>query len=191
MEATLQGLPMVCIYLDDILVSGRTQQEHLANLHEVLTRLESAGLHLKREKCLFCQPEVTYLGHIICADGLKPSPNKVRAVSDLPSPSKVTELKTFLGLINYYAKFLPDLATRLAPLYKLLKHKELWNWSTEQETAFQDVKKLLLFPQILAHFDIASQLLWHVMLLLLELESFCHRFKQMDQNVLWHMPLAH
>ena len=101
MEATLQGLPMVCVYLDDILVSGKTQQEHLANLHEVLTHLESAGLRLKREKCSFCQPEVTYLGHIICADGLKPSPKKVRAVSDLPSPSKVTELKTFLGLVNY------------------------------------------------------------------------------------------
>ena len=153
MEATLQGLQMVCVYLDDILVSGKTQQEHLANLHEVLTRLESAGLRLKREKCTFCQSEVTYLGHIISADGLKPSPNKVKAVSNLPSPSKVSELKTFLGLVNYYAKFLPDLATRLAPLYKLLKHDESWIWSTEQETAFQDVKKKLLSPQILAHFD--------------------------------------
>ena len=153
MEATLQGLPMVCVYLDDILVSGKTEQEHLANLHEVLTRLESAGLRLKREKCSFCQPEVTYLGHIISADGLKPSPNKVKAVSDLPSPSKVSELKTFLGLVNYYAKFLPDLATKLAPLYKLLKREEPWNWSIEQETAFQDVKKLLLSSQILAHFD--------------------------------------
>ena len=177
MEATLQGLPMVCVYLDDILVSGKTQQEHLGNLHEVLTHLESAGLRLKREKCTFCQSEVTYLGHIISADGLKPSPNKVKAVSNLPSPSKVSELKTFLGLVNYYAKFLPDLATRLAPLYKLLKHDESWIWSTEQETAFQDVKKSLLSPQILAHFN-------DTMLLLLELDPYCHRFKQMDQNIL-------
>ena len=153
MEATLQGLPMVSVYLDDILVSGKTQQEHLANLNEVLTRLESAGLRLKREKCSFCQPEVTYLGHIINADGLKPSPNKVRAVAKLPTPTKVSELKTFLGLVNYYAKFLPDLATRLAPLYKLLKQDEPWHWSNEQETAFQDVKTSLLSPQILAHFD--------------------------------------
>ena len=74
-------------------------------------------------------------------------------MSNLPSPSKVSELKTFLGLVIYYAKFLPDLANRLAPLYKLLNHEEPWIWSTEQETAFQDVKKSLLSPQILAHFD--------------------------------------
>ena len=153
METTLQGIPMVCVYLDDILISGKTDQEHLANLNEVLTRLEAAGLRLKKEKCSFCESQVTYLGHIISAEGLKPSPNKLRAVSELPVPSKVTELKTFLGLVNYYAKFLPDLANRLAPLYKLLQHGEPWNWSTQQETAFQDVKKSLLTPQVLAHFD--------------------------------------
>ena len=135
------------------MVSGKTQQEHLANLNEVLTRLESSGLRLKKEKCTFCKPEVTYLGHTITADGLKPSPNKVKAVSELPAPSKVSELKTFLGLVNYYARFIPDLAARLAPLYKLLKHNEPWHWSTEQETAFHDVKKSLMTPQILAHFD--------------------------------------
>ena len=118
MEVTLQDLPMVCVYLDDILFSGKTtQQEHLANLNEVLTHLESAGLHLKKEKCKFSEPEVNYLGHIISADGLKPSPNEVKAVSELLSPSKVSELKTFLGLVNYYAKFLPNLAPKLAPLY--------------------------------------------------------------------------
>ena len=132
MEATLQGLPMVCVYLDDVLVSGKTQEEHLSNLNEVLTRLESAGLRLKGKKCTFCKPRVTYLGHIISANGLKPSPHKVKAVSELPSPSRVSELKTFLGLVNYYAKFLPDSATRLAPLYKLLKHEQPWNWSTQQ-----------------------------------------------------------
>ena len=153
MEATLQSLPMVCVYLDDILVSGKTQQEHLANLNEVLTRLESAGLRLKKEKCTFCKPEVHYLGHIISASGLKPSPAKAIAVSKIPSPSKVSELKTFLGLVNYYAKFLPDVATRLAPLYKLLKHEEPWKWSTEQEKAFQDVKETLLSPETLSHFD--------------------------------------
>jgi len=66
---------------------------------------------------------------------------------------KVTKLKTFLGLVNYNAKFLPDLATRLAPLYKLLQHGEPWSWSTQQEAAFRDVKNLLLTPQVLAHFD--------------------------------------
>ena len=141
------------MYLDDILVSGKTQQEHLANLNKVLTHLESAGLRLKKGKCTFCKPEVHYLGHIISASGLKLSPAKAIAVSKIPSPSKVSELKTFLGLANYYAKFLPDLATGLAPLYKLLKHEEPWKWFTEQEKAFQDVKKSPLSPKTLSHFD--------------------------------------
>ena len=113
----------------------------------MLTHLESAGLGLKKEKCTFCKPEIHYLGCIISACGLKPSPVKVIAVSKIPSPSKVCELKTFLGLVNYYAKFLPDLATRLAPLYKLLKRDEPWKWSIEQEKAFQDVTETLF------HFD--------------------------------------
>ena len=153
MEATLQGLPMVCVYLDDVLVSGMSQQEHLTNLNEVLTHLESAGLHLKEKKYTFCKSGVTYLGHIISADGLKPSPHKVKAVSELPPPSKISELKTFLGLVNYYAKFLPDSATKLAPLHKLLKHEEPWNWSTPQQKAFQGVKQSLLNSYILAHYD--------------------------------------
>ena len=66
---------------------------------------------------------------------------------------KISELKTFLGLVNYYAKFLPDSATRLAPLYKLLKHEEPWNWSTQQQQVFQDVKESLLNPHTLAHYD--------------------------------------
>ena len=73
---------MVCVYLDDILVLGKTDQEHLANLNEVLTCLESAGLRLKKEKCTFCAFQVTYLGHIISAKGLKPSPNKLKAVAE-------------------------------------------------------------------------------------------------------------
>ena len=144
---------MVCVYLDDVLVSDKTREEHLSNLNEVLTCLESAGLRLKEKKCTFCKPEVTCLGHIISADVLKPSPHKIKAVSESPSPSKISELKSFLGLVYYYGKFLPDSATRLAPLYKLLKHEEPWNWSTQQQEAFQYVKESLLNPHTLAYYD--------------------------------------
>ena len=126
MESLLQGLPMVCVYIDDILVSGKTPEEHLYNLNEVLHRLESAGLHLKKEKCSFCLPEVNYLGHTISEKGLKPSPAKIRAITEVSQPTNVTQLKAFLGLVNYYAKFLPDLATKLAPLYQLLKQDTQW-----------------------------------------------------------------
>ena len=105
MESVLLGLPMVCVYIDDIIVSGKTPEEHLHNLNEVLHRLESAGLRLKREKCSFYLPEIDYLGHTISAKGLRPSLAKVRAITEVSQPTNVTQLKAFLGLVNYYTKF--------------------------------------------------------------------------------------
>ena len=101
MESLLQGLPMSCVYTDDILVSGKTPEEHLHNLNEVLQRLESAGLHLKKEKCSFCLPEVDYLGHTISAEGLTPLPSKTRAIAAVTKPTNVTQLKAFLELVSY------------------------------------------------------------------------------------------
>ena len=114
METLLKDLPMTCVYIDDILVAGKMPQDHLNNLTAVLNRLQDAGLRLKKEKCFFCVLEVEYLGHIISAAGLKPSPNKVRAIAEAPRPTKISELKSFLGLISYYV---PNLADSLAPLY--------------------------------------------------------------------------
>ena len=153
MESLLQGLPMVCVYIDDILVSGKTPEEHLHNLNEVLQRLESAGLHLKKEKCSFCLPEVDYLGHTISAEGLTPSPSKTRAITAVTKPTNVTQLKAFLGLVSYYAKFLPDRATKLVPLYQLLQKDTQWEWSDKQEQSLEEVKQLLSSPKLLVHFD--------------------------------------
>ena len=123
------GLPMVCVYIDDIVVSGKTPEEHLHNLDEVLQCLESANLHLKKEKCSLCLPEVDYLGHTIGANGLKPSPSKIQATTEVSQLTNVTQLKAFLGLVNYYTRLLPDLATILAPLYQLLQKDKQWEWS--------------------------------------------------------------
>ena len=113
METALKGLPMVVTYLDDILVAGETEEEHLSNLSQVLERLDSAGMKLKREnsKCAFCLPQVEYLGHIISEEGLRPSVSKVKAIKEAPKPSSVSGLKSFLGLVDYYGKFLPNSAT--------------------------------------------------------------------------------
>ncbi|CAI5686860.1 unnamed protein product [Oreochromis niloticus] len=116
MDNLLQNIPGVAVYLDDILVTGKTEEEHLRNLEQVLKKLSEAGLRLKRSKCVFQAPSVTYLGHRISAKGLSPLEEKVRAVKEAPSPKNVAELRSFLGLVNYYGKFLPDLSSMLAPL---------------------------------------------------------------------------
>ena len=95
MESLLQDLPRVTVYLDDILVAGVNKEDHLANLDRVMARLKSAGLTLKKSKCLFGLSSIEYLGHIIDADGLHPSSNEVRAIKDAPEPKSLAELKSF------------------------------------------------------------------------------------------------
>lgn len=100
MENLLRGIGGVCVYIDDILITGSSEGEHLNNLTEVLHRLESAGMRLKREKCKFMQASVSYLGHIISAEGLKTEGSKVQAIVEAPQPKNVGELKSFLGMVN-------------------------------------------------------------------------------------------
>ncbi len=153
MENLLQGLDGVIVFIDDILITGSTEAEHLQRLGEVLRRLEQAGLRVKKGKCQFLAPAVTYLGHRIDAEGLHPLPDKVKAVHEAPAPRDVTELKSFLGLLTYYGKFLPKLATHLAPLYGLLKKDHPWKWGQQQKDAFQKSKELLTSSRLLVHFD--------------------------------------
>jgi transposase InsO family protein len=159
MENILQGLPHVCIYIDDILVTGSTTDEHLHNLEEVLTRLENANARLKRKKCEFMLPSVEYLGHRISAKGLQPTDAKVQAIRNAPSPRNVSQLKSFLGLLNYYCKFLPNLSSTLAPLYKLLHKNTAWCWTTEQQQAFQHAKDSLTSDCLLVHYDPTKELI--------------------------------
>lgn len=153
MEHLFQGIPGVVVYLDDILVAGEDEQSHLRTLETVLHRLSETGLRVKQSKCLFMVPTVSFLGHRIDADGLHPLQDKVEAIEAAPTPTNVTELKSYLGLLTYYGKFLPNLATRLAPLYKLLQHDVPWEWTSEQEKAFKESKKLLASSSLLVHYD--------------------------------------
>ena len=153
MENLLHDIPKVSVYLDDILVSGKDSAEHLYNLHLVLQRLESAGLTPKKSKCTFEVSSVEYLGHIIDANGLHPSEAKVRAIRDAPSPTNITELKSFPGLLNYYHKFLPNLATTLAPLHQLLQKDTKWKWTQDREDSFLTAKTLLRSSSLLVHYN--------------------------------------
>ena len=132
MEMMLKGIPGVCVYLDDILISSPTEAEHLQSLAEVLKRLSEAGLRAKKHKCSFMVPTVEFLGHIVNAEGIRPLSEKIRAVQNALAPTNVTELKAYLGLISYYGKFLSNLSTHLAPQYRLLNKDVPWQWLPEQ-----------------------------------------------------------
>ncbi|XP_033637865.1 uncharacterized protein K02A2.6-like [Asterias rubens] len=157
-ESLLADIPQAVAFLDDILVTGKSESEHIANLDRVLTRLQSAGLRLKQEKCKFFAPEVVYLGHRINATGLHPTMEKVQAIKDAPVPRNVTELKSYLGILNYYAKFLPNLSSLIAPLHCLLRKDTRWSWDTAQDKAFRESKELLVSAQVLVHYNPEKEL---------------------------------
>ena len=152
-EGLLQGIPHVTVYLDDILITGKDDRDHLATLSAVLDRLNDAGLRLKRSKCVFMAPSVEYLGHTIDKEGLHPTAKKVKAIKSAPVPKNITELRAYLGLLAYYGKFLPNVSTTLAPMYELLRKDTKWKWGSAQQTAFEKSKELLVSSQVLVHYD--------------------------------------
>ncbi|EEC16206.1 hypothetical protein IscW_ISCW011925 [Ixodes scapularis] len=151
-----RGMRHVAVYLDDILVTGTDDGDHLQNLRKVLTRLQDAGLKLRLDKCMFLTPSVEYLGHIISQAGLAPAPRKIEAVLKAPKPKSKKELQSYLGLINFYRRFLPNLSTHLEPLHRLLRDGQQWAWKKEQDLAFQRSKELVVKAPVLVHFDPAK-----------------------------------
>ena len=158
MDQILQGLEGVICYLDDILISGKDEAQHLERLDAVLSRLEKCGLKLKKAKCQFMTTEVVYLGHVITEQGIAATPMKVSAIVDAPQPRNVTELRSFLGMLNYYAKFIPDLATLIHPLNELLQSHRPFKWTSECDNAFNAAKAELLAETVLTHYDVTKPL---------------------------------
>jgi len=136
MDALLQGIPNTICYLNDILVTSKTDKEHLQNLEEVFKRLQQNGLQVKPEKCKFMKPSVEYLGHRIDASGIHTTTQKVEAILQAPRPRDVVQLRSFLGLLHYYSKFIANLSSLLHPLNQLLKSQSCWKWTEAREKVF-------------------------------------------------------
>ena len=153
MENVLQCIPNVIVYIDDILVTGANEEEHLKTLSLVLDRLEKDGFRGQKSKCKFMVPSVLYLGHLIDQFGLHPLQEKVKVVKEAPSPKNVSEIKSYLGLLMCYSKVLPNMADVLAPLYKLLRRDIQWQWTDTEGKAFQATKDLLTSDALLVHFN--------------------------------------
>lgn len=152
MDKVLQGLNVGC-YLDDLIITGKNNEEHLANLEAVLNRLQGYGFKLQKSKCEFMVPSVTYLGFKVDAEGVHMDPEATEAVAQAPQPENRTEVQSFLGLVNHYRKYVPQMSTLCYPLNQLLHKGKEFHWSAECNEAFLQIREILTSPQVLTHYD--------------------------------------
>ncbi len=158
MDEVLSGLDFAFCYLDDILIGSSSTEEHLQHLHLVLQRLQEYGLVLNMEKCELAQQEIDFLGHHITADGATPILRHVQAIQDFPAPQDKKQLQTFLGVVNFYRRFIPAAANILLPLTDALRADWSWIWAPAMQHSFQLVKVTLAEVATLTHPDPAADL---------------------------------
>ncbi|XP_055615344.1 uncharacterized protein K02A2.6-like [Toxorhynchites rutilus septentrionalis] len=153
MDEILTGIEGVQSYLDDIMIGSDTIEALIATTYEVLDQLKKHKVKVNLSKSEFLVREIQYLGHKVSERGLSPSDEKVKAIKEAPRPRDVSQLKSFLGMINYYSKFVPNLSMKLSPLYALLKKNVRFEWNDQCEKVFSECKKLLLSHKLLALYN--------------------------------------
>lgn len=155
MDGVLRGLDFCHVYLDDLLIASPTPSEHEEHLRAVFKRLSAHGIVVNVAKCQFGVAELNFLGHTISSAGIRPQPEKVKAVQEFPAPNTKRQLREFLGLVNFYRRFLPQCAETLHPLHRLLSNAEskagTLMWSDETRKAFHQVKVALAGAALLAY----------------------------------------
>ncbi|XP_055680707.1 uncharacterized protein K02A2.6-like [Lutzomyia longipalpis] len=152
-ETMLAGISGVHAYFDDVLIASRSKEEHQKTLIQVFKRLSEYDFRVKLEKCHFFQQEVRFLGFIITAQGQRPDPGKVAAIVNMPAPKDIPQLRSFLGAITFYARFVESLSTIRAPLDQLLQKGVKWNWTERCQRAFDQVKRILSSDLLLTHYN--------------------------------------
>ncbi|XP_031333894.1 uncharacterized protein K02A2.6-like [Photinus pyralis] len=152
-DQILQGLPKTISYFDDILVHGSTYEECAENLFQCLQRLQENDLHLNENKCSFFKDEVDYLGYVVRFNQISKDPKKIDAIKNMPRPKNVADVRTFLGMITYYSRLLPDLSTMTAPLRKLLTKNANFYWSSQCESAFIKLKGEITSDRVVVPFE--------------------------------------
>jgi hypothetical protein len=149
----LEGVPGVRNLLDDIIVSGSSKAQHDERLAQVLTRLKQYNVTINREKSTFGADAVDFVGHHISARGVSPLHSNVEAITNLEPPSKLKELRSFLGAAGYYRKFIPAYSDLVEPLQSLLKDGVPFEWTSQHQQSFEQLKAELVSARVLAHFD--------------------------------------
>jgi transposase InsO family protein len=141
----------VVVYLDDILIFSKTPEEHLEHVSKVLEVLRDNQMYVGLDKCAFGLSEIDFLGHVVSAEGIKPDPKKVAAVTEWPTPGTVREVRGFLGLTGYYRRFIQHYAQKAYPLTELTKENVKWRWRDDVENqAFEKLKQALVSAPVLA-----------------------------------------
>lgn len=155
-DDVLKGLEFCFPYLDDVLIASRDHEEHEEHLKIIFQRFKDFGIIINSAKCIFGKTEVEFLGYLVSSDGTKPLPDKVTAINNFPLPKSIKELRRYLGMLNFYRRFIPHAAKVQKPLHELLKGPAVKPnmeivWSTTLEQAFAASKQSLANATLLAH----------------------------------------
>lgn len=153
MEWLLRDIPGVSVFIDDIRVTGENDAQHIERLTEVLSRLNKHNMRVNLTKSEFMKERIEYCGYVIDRKGIRKVQRKVDAITKMKIPSNRDEVRAFLGLINYYGRFLSNLSTILYPINQLLKDTVSFDWSKECQHAFNTVKQMIASDLVLAHYD--------------------------------------
>lgn len=153
----LEDLEGVVNVMDDILVWGKDKEEHDRRLKQLLDRVRSINLKLNKDKCKLGLTEIQYIGHILSRDGLRPDPSKVKAITEMPQPQDKAALLRFLGMVQYLAKFIPNLSEVSAPLRQLLEEEVAWHWEPKQAQSFERLKTLVNNTPVLHYYDVNKE----------------------------------
>jgi hypothetical protein len=146
----------VVVFIDDILIYSKNEEEHARHLRIVLTRLREHQLYAKFSKCAFWLEEIQFLGHVLSANGIAVDPSKVKDILEWKPPTTVHQVRSFLGLAGYYRRFIPDFSNLVKPITSLLKNDTKFIWSSRCNEAFEQLKALLTTAPVLAQPDIVS-----------------------------------
>ena len=155
MAKVVGDLGFTIAYLDDLIIFSENKEDHLKHLSIVFDRLRQANLRMKRSKCDFFKEELRYLGHVINKEGIMTDPSKIEAITDMPAPRSVREVRSFVGTTSYYRKFIPDFAKIAQPLTALTRKHANFHWDETCEASFQRLKAALASSPVLAFPDMS------------------------------------
>lgn len=153
MTKMLSGSNGAFAFIDDIVLGSVDEQQHRKDLFNVLERIENYGFKLRIDKCKFAQTSIQFCGHIVDGNGIHPDPENMQSIMAIPRPADITQLRSFLGAVNYYGKFVKNMKDLRGPLDELTQKDVKFEWTTKHEGAFNALRKVMASDLVLTHYD--------------------------------------